>query len=277
MLGGNSNYAVKKILNVKILFQVIREAIWLLKDNTESIERGLAILNEHAGLEGCDIDEEGLCEIDVLHPKYLPRKEMLSLLVDLLTHMAGNKSIQTQNAVSALIAVCNSASNKPGLAKASDDELEILFTALKNESECVRDAALRGLDALEDSVPYEPSNPLYMVFVQRLWVSRYDPIPEHQLLSDNLWDKHNLQPYNGLQEDVINDVVYPGSNSIRTAASLALSKCPELDAGSSLGMISHKKSLKTIFWSLTSIKSKISAPSRILTPAHLCRETDTEG
>ena len=48
---------------------------------------------EHAGLEGCDVEENGLCEIDVLHPKYLPRKEMLSLLIDLLTYMTANQSV----------------------------------------------------------------------------------------------------------------------------------------------------------------------------------------
>ena len=123
------------------------------------------------------------------------------------------------------------------MAKASSAEIEILFTALKNEADAVRDAALRGLNALEDSVPFEPSHPLYMAFVERLWVAKCDPTPEHQLLADNLWDKHDLEPYEGLQEDVINDVVYPGSTSIRTAASLALSKCPDLNPGASLSRI----------------------------------------
>ena len=146
---------------------------------------------EHAGLEGCDVEENGLCEIDVLHPKYLPRKEMLSLLIDLLTYMTANQSVwiflfsfcfhekfvyltkiiyiflkvHTQNAVRALIAVCQSGSGKPGLAKATNEELEIIFTALKNEAECVRDATLRGLDSLEDAVPNDPSEELYTIMV----------------------------------------------------------------------------------------------------------------
>ena len=93
---------------------------------------GLAIINEHSGLEGSGIDESGLDDVDDLHPKYLPRKEMLTLLVDLLIFNS------SQSAVTALIAVCKSASEKPGLTKATDSELEVLFNAMKNEVQCVR-------------------------------------------------------------------------------------------------------------------------------------------
>ena len=69
----------------------------------------MAIINEHSGLEGSGIEESGLDDTDELHPKYLPRKDMLNLLVDLLIF---NNS---QSAVTALIAVCKSASDKPGM------------------------------------------------------------------------------------------------------------------------------------------------------------------
>ena len=68
----------------------------------------MAIINEHSGLEGSGIEESGLDDIDELHPKYLPRKDMLNLLVDLLIFNS------SQSAVTALIAVCKSASDKPG-------------------------------------------------------------------------------------------------------------------------------------------------------------------
>ena len=69
----------------------------------------MAIINEHSGLEGSGIEESGLDDIDELHPKYLPRKDMLNLLVDLLIFNS------SQSAVTALIAVCKSASDKPGI------------------------------------------------------------------------------------------------------------------------------------------------------------------
>ena len=205
-----------------LAFKLIKEAIWLLKEDTDVLNKGLAIINEHSGLEGSGIDEENLLEIDELHPKYLPRKDMLSLLIDLLIFN------QSQTAVSALITVCNSGSGKPGLAKATEEELDSLFNAMKHENECVRDAALRGLDALEDAVPDEMSSQ-YQTFIQRLWVGRHDPIPENRILAEDLWDKHDLEPYPLLHEDVIADVVYPVSSPLRTAASVSLSKCPDLD------------------------------------------------
>merc|ERR1712223_994919 len=149
----------------------------------EILNKGLAIINEHSGLEGSGIDESGLDDIDDLHPKYLPRKEMLTLLVDLLIFNS------SQSAVTALIAVCKSASEKPGLTKATDSELEVLFNAMKNEVQCVRDAALRGLNALDDAVPDDMSL-LYQTFIQRLWIGKCDPIPENRILADMLWEKH---------------------------------------------------------------------------------------
>jgi hypothetical protein len=87
----------------------------------------LAIINEHASLEGSGAPEIGLCDLDELHPKYLPRKEMLSLLVDLLTFMNSKGSRHTQSAMTALIAVSTAASDKPGLAIATDGEIEVNY------------------------------------------------------------------------------------------------------------------------------------------------------
>ena len=101
------------------------------------------------------------------------------------------------------------------------------------------DAALRGLDSLDNAVPDDMS-PLYQLFIQRLWVIKNDPIPENRLLADMLWDKHDLEPYPSMHEEVILDVVYEGSSSLRTAASLALAKCPDIDAGYTLSKILGK-------------------------------------
>ena len=52
-----------------------------------------------------------------------------------------------------------------------------------------------------------------------------------------LWDKHDLEPYPSLHEDIILDVVYPVSSSLRTAAAVALAKCPDIDSGYTLSKI----------------------------------------
>ena len=187
-----------------LAFKVLKEAIWALKDDQDCLNKGLLIINEHSGLEGSDLEELTLVDLDELHPKYLPRKEMLTLLVDLLAFNG------LQTAVSALIAVCACSSGKPGLATITDDELSILFNALKHESQVVRDAALRGLDGLDMAL--DESNQL---LVHRLFVAKYDPNPENQVLADNLWDKLGLEPVFGLYEDIIQDVVYPVSSALR--------------------------------------------------------------
>jgi hypothetical protein len=89
---------------------------------------------------------------------------------------------------------------------------------LKNEAECVRDAALRGLDAMEDALPADKGHPLYMQFVQRIWVAKHDPITENRILADNLWEKTDLETYMGLDEDLVQDVVFPVSASVRSSA-----------------------------------------------------------
>ena len=212
-----------------LAFKAIKEAIWNLKEDQDYLNKGLMIINEHSGLEGDDDEESStLLDLDELHPKYLPRKEMLRLLIELLAYNG------SQSAVSALISVCVCCSGKPGLARATDEELEIIFSALKHESQVVRDAALRGLDALDMAL--DESNQL---LIHRLWVAKYDPIPENQILADALWDKLEMTFPSGIgiDQDIVHDVVYPVSASLRTAGAMALSKCPDLDVAWTLEKI----------------------------------------
>ena len=95
------------------------------------------------------------------------------------------------------------------------------------------------MNALDDAVPDDMSL-LYQTFIQRLWIGKCDPIPENRILADMLWEKHDLEPYPSMHEDVILDVVQPASSSLRTAASVALAKCPDIDAGYTLSKILGK-------------------------------------
>ena len=95
------------------------------------------------------------------------------------------------------------------------------------------------MNALDDAVPDDMSL-LYQTFIQRLWIGKCDPIPENRILADMLWEKHDLEPYPSMHEDVILDVVHPASSSLRTAASVALAKCPDIDAGYTLSKILGK-------------------------------------
>ena len=67
-------------------------------------------------------------------------------------------------AVNTLIEVASSASSQTGCTTASEREISILLGALQNDSEIVRDAALRGLLAMQDALQCENDN---LVIVNR--------------------------------------------------------------------------------------------------------------
>ena len=96
---------------------------------------------------------QDICCPDFLHPKYLPRAELFTSLIDILFNTAGRVR---QTAVNTLIEVASSASGQTGCAVATDREVSILLGALQNDSELVRDAALRGLLAMQDAL--QPDN-----------------------------------------------------------------------------------------------------------------------
>ncbi len=219
-------------------FKIIQEAMWQYKDSDEDIvAKGLSIIDEHTNLRGSEQEESeyDLCNLDQLHPKYLPRKDILVLLFDLLTFMAASVTPTTtisrlaQTAVSTVISVCSCASGKPGCVRASIGEVDTLLSAVKSQHDVVRDAALRGLMALNDILVSDLDSLKHQDLVQRIWVAKHDPMPENRVLADKLWDEAGLDPYDSLHEDVVHDVVYPGSGAVRVAASQALAKCPQLE------------------------------------------------
>ena len=96
-----------------------------------------------------------------MHPKYLPRSELLNTLIEVLSATTGRIR---QMAVNTLIEVASSASSQTGCTTASEREISILLGALQNDSEIVRDAALRGLLAMQDALQCENDN---LVIVNR--------------------------------------------------------------------------------------------------------------
>ena len=90
-----------------------------------------------------------------MHPKYLPRSELLNTLIEVLSATTGRIR---QMAVNTLIEVASSASSQTGCTTASEREISILLGALQNDSEIVRDAALRGLLAMQDALQCENDN-----------------------------------------------------------------------------------------------------------------------
>eukprot|EP00090_Calanus_glacialis_P034085 TRINITY_DN5691_c0_g1_i1.p1 TRINITY_DN5691_c0_g1~~TRINITY_DN5691_c0_g1_i1.p1 ORF type:complete len:2002 (-),score=813.41 TRINITY_DN5691_c0_g1_i1:71-5326(-) len=193
-------------------FLVIKSALKKHVTNTEVLMQGFDIISEHTGLRGSDDDEEE----DLFHPKYLPRTELLTLLVDMIGLTEG--TVQ-QMAVKCLIDCAGCASAEAGCAEATLGEVSSLLSATQSEVDAVRDAALRGLQAMVLALPSKGL--VRDNLVRRVWVAKCDPTPENRELADQLWLSAGLAVSPALCLLVLGDVAHP-VGVVREAAAEAL-------------------------------------------------------
>eukprot|EP00095_Tigriopus_kingsejongensis_P007819 maker-scaffold204_size260821-snap-gene-1.47 protein:Tk07819 transcript:maker-scaffold204_size260821-snap-gene-1.47-mRNA-1 annotation:"translational activator" len=204
-------------------FPLIQYTIRKNMVDEEFVAKGCAILNEHAELRGMG-EEESPCQPDDLHPKYLPRCEMMKLLLDIISSGAGGRT--QQMAVQCLIEVSKCASGQPGCATATTDEFLTLLGALQMEQQAARDAGLRSLRATVSAFPPQSDGSLYMNLLKRVWIARFDPVEENVLLADDLWEVANFKTNPELSPLVIENVIHPVA-CVRQAAAEALAKLME--------------------------------------------------
>ncbi|CAG5089337.1 Similar to Gcn1: eIF-2-alpha kinase activator GCN1 (Mus musculus) [Cotesia congregata] len=166
------------------------------------ITQGLQVIQEHAKQRG-DLDSK-----DPRHPKFLPRKEMLDLLIELMSSTTGR--VQS-HAVATFLDVAYSGDGSPGTAETSSEEINSLIGALENPLAAVRDAALRALMIVHDNFPTEDSDyEQYWRLTRRIWIARFDIADENKVLASEIWDKAEFTA-NGeiLCESLIQDVAHP--------------------------------------------------------------------
>ena len=181
------------------------------------------IISEHAGSRGMG-DQESLDAPDLTHPKYLPIPKMLRFLIEVISTIEGRSQ---QAAVQTLIEVSSACSGKCGCAKAGKEEIEILLGSLQNNIEAVRDAGLRGLLAMITALPKEGDS-LRDLIVRRVWVAKFDPCEENQDLANRLWQTAQFRIYDGLNMEMIDDIVHPVA-CVRSSGAEALAKLLEKD------------------------------------------------
>ena len=197
-------------------FPVLQQALQRhVKKGEDVLQECFEIIAEHTELRGSE-DEEGE-EIDLFHPRYLPRQEILSVLLDLISRTEGTTQ---QTAVKVLIDTAAAASGDPGCARAGEPEVSALLSALYSQVDAVRDGALRGLQAL---VPVLAGLDCQSVLVRRVWVVQCDTSPENRQLADQLWLSAELKVHPGLCLEVLEDVAHPVAQ-VRQAAAEALAK-----------------------------------------------------
>ncbi len=164
------------------------------------LTEGLELITEHTSLRGND-DES-----DMFHPKYLPRADILILILDVIAKTDG---VVQQAAVKALIDASECASGESGCAHANEKEISVLLTSLQSDCDPVRDAGIRALLGMQNALPKDGSNELYAEVVRRVWVLRCDQLPENRELADQLWDLLKLSTIPGLSAQVLQDVAHP--------------------------------------------------------------------
>lgn len=77
--------------------------------------------------------------------------------------------------------VANSVSGQPGCAAATNEEIDVLLTAIQNSSVVLRDAALRGLTIVKESLPtYKTDYEYALTLNKRIWIAKYDENEENR-------------------------------------------------------------------------------------------------
>ncbi|KAL1132575.1 hypothetical protein AAG570_010527, partial [Ranatra chinensis] len=170
---------------------------------------------------------------DLHSPKILPRRQMMLLLIDVISNTIGRVQ---QQASAALLDVATAASGGEGCAVATDEEIDSLLAALQHSSQYVRDAALRSMCALVPVLPKPKQNrDQALRITRRVWVAKHDVVEENRDVADKLWQSANLSwADKGLCESLLDDIVHPviavqqaGSNAL--AALLQQSQPPSTD------------------------------------------------
>lgn len=199
-------------------FELIRRALFhksVAKDE-ERLLTAIQVVARHAQVQGDTVNGE---LTDFRHPKYLPRYQLLVVLLELITIHRGR--VQSQ-AVGALLDVAKTSSGEPHFARGGRGELECLMHALQSNLEVVRDVALRALiimvnviDDIQDDYDFS----LYVT--RRLWVAKHDISEENKLLADELWEKSKLDVPIVMSDELLKDVTH-SELCIQRAAAFAL-------------------------------------------------------
>ncbi|XP_057670075.1 eIF-2-alpha kinase activator GCN1 [Diorhabda carinulata] len=192
------------------------------KNHDELIHDGLQIIAEHAKLRG----SENNGTKDAYHPQYLPTKQILGLLVEILNSTQGRVQSQCE---ACLLEVAACISGKEGCAKATNDEIDVFLSALQSPASVVRDAALRGLTIDILSLPTFESDYNYALKVfKRIWIARFDENDENRVLADQLWKQGNMDFPVVLSEELLSDIEHP-VECMQSAAAKSLAALLETD------------------------------------------------
>ncbi|KAI1293700.1 eIF-2-alpha kinase activator GCN1 [Halotydeus destructor] len=190
------------------LFPLLSSIILAEKTKDELLIQCLQIVNEHSQIrevECLDIsdDPNKVNLASLKNPQYLPRKEMLSVLLQLISLSPAH--IEKQ-ATKVLLEVALSASGQPGCATVTAAEVECLLESLKSESEVIRLASLEALMAVSDGLDQWTGQELEKKLIKRIFVANFDPEPKCSVAATNLAEKCGFEPNESLCSSIVEDI-----------------------------------------------------------------------
>lgn len=199
-------------------FELLKKALFhnIVTKNEDLMLLSIQLIAKHVQVQGNTVNGD---LTDYRHPKYLPRYEILKILLDLVSIHRGR--VQNQ-AVSALLDVAKSSSGAEYYARGDDAQIQCLLNALQSNLEVVRDVALRALTIMVDAFPNIVDNyDLTLELIRRLWIAKHDISDENKQLADELWVLAKLEVPIVLSDELLRDAIHP-ELCIQKAAALAL-------------------------------------------------------
>ncbi|XP_065343673.1 stalled ribosome sensor GCN1 isoform X1 [Cloeon dipterum] len=183
--------------------------------NENLIVTGLHFISEHAKMrkaaDGADILRD---------PTLLPRKNTFDLLIDIIGETSGRLQLLACNT---LIDVATSGSGNVGCARAREDEIRALMSALQSPQAVIRDSAIRALLTMEKALPGS-NDPLALDLQRRLFIALYDICKENREPAEQLWKAAKIQlDHEKLCPELLKDVTHPVED-VQMAAAEALAE-----------------------------------------------------
>nr|XP_040228816.2 eIF-2-alpha kinase activator GCN1 [Anopheles coluzzii] len=200
-------------------FEFLKRALTMpeAKKDESLLINGVQIIAYHAQLKGDTVDGKDLA--DVYHPAYMPRLEMVRLLLRLVQQHRGR--VQTQ-AVAALLDVAESCSGREYTARADLREIDALLVALQEELDAVRDVSLRALAIMIDVLPSIADDYEFgLRLTRRLWVAKHDLSPDIKLLATGIWQDGGYEVPIVMADELMKDIIHP-ELCVQKAAAAAL-------------------------------------------------------
>lgn len=199
-------------------FEFLKKALFhkSISKTDDHLLLAIQIIAKHVQVLGDTIDG-GIT--DYRHPKYLPRNELLKVLVEIVGIHRGR--VQSQ-ATTAILDVAKCNSGEKFYAKGERCDVECLLNALQSNLDVVRDVALRSLTIMVNMlIEFDADYEFNLYLIRRLWIAKHDVSEEVKQLACTLWEQAKFDVPIVMCDELLKDVIH-SELCIQKAAAMAV-------------------------------------------------------